>query len=77
MVWGPGREGAQGQPQHEVERAPGLQSLGAAGFLARLSHWYALSLTAQITPALLGPFYRTLSLQQKVMYENIEILPAY
>lgn len=47
------------------------------GLLERFLHWYSLSLTTQITLALLGPFYRTLSLQQKVMYENIEIPPAY
>lgn len=47
------------------------------GFLERLLHWYSLSLTTQITLALLGPFHRTLSLEQKVLYENVETSPVY
>lgn len=55
-------------------RSPGLLVLG---FLERPLHWYSLPLTAQITPTLPGPFHHTMSLQQKVMCENIKILPAY
>lgn len=70
-------EASWGQAVGVAKHPQFLSSWELPGLLERLLHWYSLSLTAQITPALLGPFYRTLSFQQKVMYENIEILPAY